>query len=381
MPSWPLQPPTAATPGGSRPARLARVRPRRAGSRAAALASAALALAATACSSGTAAGGAGTAGRPGTLHGVASVAFAGSLEELATVKIGPGFERATGDGFEGRGGGSFGLASEILSGEIDPGVFLSIGRAPIERLEPRRARVAIELGSDPLVLAYSPRSRFAPRLAEIARGQLPLADLFSLLGQPGFRLGRTDPTVDPQGRAFVMMVELAVEQLHLPPSTVTRVLGITAANPVGNRSQIFDETGLDATLEAGELDAASAFRSQALEYHLPFVPLPPSLDFGDPSDAAVYASSTLRLASGEIVHGTLLTLDATLVSPPPGAPPRPAGDAAADAAFLAYLLSPAGRGELEGAGYELFRPVVYGDAAVLPPVVARELRADGARSR
>ncbi|MGP8149709.1 MAG: hypothetical protein ACLPXU_03320, partial [Acidimicrobiales bacterium] len=57
-----------------------------------------------------------------TTHGTASVAYAGSLELWAATDLGPKFEAATGDSFQGRAAGSGTLASEIISKEISPGV-------------------------------------------------------------------------------------------------------------------------------------------------------------------------------------------------------------------------------------------------------------------
>src|SRR5579875_797102 len=55
--------------------------------------------------------------------GTADVAFAGSLLAVDNELVGPGFERATGYAYTGRGGGSIGLAHDISAGEISPGVF------------------------------------------------------------------------------------------------------------------------------------------------------------------------------------------------------------------------------------------------------------------
>lgn len=152
----------------------------------------------TACSSTPASGGTGPAAGA---HGTASVACAGSLVKLYEDTLGPAFEKATGDSFGGPPcAGSLALASEILSGEISPGVFLSIGAKPIAKLFPAgRARFALAIASDPLVIGYSPKSRYYDQLNAIRNGTKPLADLFALFASAGFRLGRTDPTQDPQG--------------------------------------------------------------------------------------------------------------------------------------------------------------------------------------
>lgn len=293
-----------------------------------------------------------TAGRSEKVGGVADVAFAGSLELLDNTVIGPHFTEATGARYEGRGGGSYGLAREILAGEITPNVFESIGGGPIRLLEPRRTTWYIRLAASPIVVAYNPRTAAAAELSAIRAGRRPLSDLFRLLASPGFLLGRTNPNTDPQGQAFVEMVDLGVHRLHLPSSLATRILG-----PLDNPRQVFAETALESRLEAGQLDAASAFLSQAVQLHLPYVPLPAAINFGEPADARLYAEARLRLGDGEIVHGTPLTVDVTLLG---------RQDRAAAIRFVLYLLSPAGKAEMSQAGYDLLRPTIVGDTSAVP---------------
>ncbi len=295
----------------------------------------------------------------GGAKGTANVAYAGSLEYLNETVVGPAFHRATGNAYEGRGGGSFGLSKEILAGEITPNVFESLGAAPIAPLVPRYTTWWVRFAASPIVVAYNPSTRFAPELRAIAAGKRPLADLFRLFESPGFLLGRTNPNTDPQGQAFVEMVQLAERQLHLPSGAAARILG-----SLDNPAQVFAETALEARLEAGQLDAASAFRSQAIQLHLPYVSLPASLNFGEPSEAATYASASLRLSDGTVVHGSPLVLDITTIG-------RPAPTAAGT--FVAYVLSRAGQNELAAAGYTLLAPTAFGNRADVPASVVAEL--------
>ena len=311
-----------------------------------------LALALTAC---------GRAGRPRTTGAAADVAYAGSLQFLNEKVIGPAFARATGFAYQGRGGGSVGLSHEILAGEITPNVFESVGSGPIQPLLPRMTSWYVQFASSPLVVAYSPRSRFASQLSAIARGQKPLADLFTLMEQPGFLLGRTNPQTDPQGQAFYEMVELAQSELHLPATTVSRVLG-----PLDNPSQVFAETTLESRLQAGQLYAASAFLSQAIQLHLPYITLPAEMNFGDPALASEYAAASLDLGSGHVVHGVPLVLDITTVG---------GQDAQAADSFVAYTLSPAGRRAMQAAGYTLLQPTVFGSRSAVPKGVLGDLHA------
>ena len=292
---------------------------------------------------------------PARVSGTANVAYAGSLELVMQRDLGPAFTHHTGYQYEGRGAGALGLAQEIRGGEITPNVFLSVGSGPVALLEPKYTSWAVEFASSPLVLAYYPHGPHATELAQIASGKLPLTDLFQLLAEPGFRLGRTDPATDPQGQDFAMMFQLAELELGVPAAAVS-------ADLAGGSSQIYPETALEAQLQAGQLDAASAFRSQAEQLHLPYVPLPPALDFGDPAMAAAYARASLRLSTGALVHGFPLVLEATTVGD---------HDHAAAVAFIQYLISSPGRQILAQDGYSTVPLKILGHSSAAPDQVRK----------
>lgn len=298
-------------------------------------------------------------------RGTASVAYAGSLEYLNEKVVGPAFTAATGVAYEGRGAGSGALSQEIASGEITPNVFESVGAAPITALEPRFTRWYVRFAASPLVVAFDPASRYGAELSAIAAGRRPLRELFGLMATRGFLLGRTDPNVDPQGAAFVEMVELAQRELHLPPGTAHAILGPGALG--GSSSpEIFDETALEPRLEAGQLDAASAFLSQAVQLHLHYISLPSSIDLGDPSYAGRYATARVTLRDGTVVTGAPLVVDITTVG---------SSDEAAADAFVSYVLSRKGLAEYRSGGYELLRPELFGTRADVPAAVLRALPA------
>jgi len=308
--------------------------------------------------------------------GTADVAFAGSLLAVDNEVVGPAFERADGYHYTGTGGGSIGLANEITAGEIDPGVFESVGAAPIEILEPARTTWYVQFAASPLVLAYNPDSPQASTFEAVAAGKEPLTRVFQVMATPGFLLGRTDPATDPQGQAFVMMVELAQRYLHLPSGIVDRILGAGAATGTGGTaSQIFSETSLDSHLEAGQLDAASAFLSQAVQLHLHYIKLPAAIDFGDPADAGRYASASLVVpattGSPTTVHGTPLVVDITTLHQAG----TTSGDVAAADAFVAYQLSSAGRAAYAKEGFSLLPNTLYGARRNVPNAVQRMLTA------
>ena len=291
--------------------------------------------------------------------GLANVAYAGSLQDVNNLYVGPAFEKATGNKYQGQGGGSFGVAQEIRSKTIAPNVFESVGYAPIQLLEPTQTRWALAFAASPLVVAYSPHSKFAPELTAIRRGQKPLKDLFTLMAEPGFHLGRTNPNTDPQGQAFYMMVELAAQKYGLSSSLPKKILG-----SVDNPHQVYSEEGILTLLQSGGLDASSAFLSEAIERHLDYIRLPADLNFADPSQNNHYGQATVTLSNGTTVRGQALSIDITTVGKPT--------PAAVD--FVKFVLGSHGESLMQRQGYTTFGPIVLGSKAALPSALASQSR-------
>ncbi len=289
-------------------------------------------------------------------HGVANVAYAGSLQDVNDTLIGPAFQNATGNTYQGQGGGSVGIAQEIRSKTILPNVFESIGYAPVQIIEPSSTRWALAFAASPLVVAYNPHSPFSGELNAIKAGHLPIKDLFTLMANPAFHLGRTNPNTDPQGQAFYMMVELAVKQYGLPSGLASKILG-----PIDNPHQVYSEEGILTLLQSGGLDASSAFLSEAIQRHLDYIALPASLNFAAPSQGTWYHTASLTLGSGKILHGAPLTVDLTTVGKP----------APAAVSFIQFVLGSEGARIMKRAGYTVFRPEVLGTASAIPQALQR----------
>jgi molybdate/tungstate transport system substrate-binding protein len=329
-----------------------------------------LGVAAAGCSSSGGSGG--SSGDPGgggnaEPSGTANVAYAASLAYLNEQIFGPAFAKATGYTYQGTAGPSDGLSSEIAAKTIFPNVFISVGGKSIESLGPKFTKWFVQYASTSIVLAYNPASKYAPQFQAIASGKKPVSDLFTLMEQPGFQLGRTDPNTDPQGRAFFYMLELAQMKYHLPKGTVTKILGGPLASTTS--TQIFEETALDSRLQAGQVDAASAYLSQAKQLHLHYISLPPAINLGDASFADQYAKASITITSSsgpETKTGSPLTLAITTISG--------AKDSAAGAAFVAYVLSPAGRAlYAKQGGYTLLTPTLTGQASAVPAAIRKAI--------
>jgi molybdate/tungstate transport system substrate-binding protein len=298
-----------------------------------------------------------------SVTGTANVAYASSLQFLNENVVKPAFTAATGAGFSGTGNSSGTLSSDILAGEISPNVFESVGSDNITPLEPKFTKWYIPYAGTSMVIAYNPKSKYASEFKAYADGSKPLSTLFStLLQTPGLKLGRTDPNTDPQGRDFIYMLELAQKYYHLPSDTVSKILG-TSNFGTSSNSQIYAESALDSTLESGQLDASSAFVTQAIELHLAYIPLPVQINLASAALASTYATATVKLENGMTKSGSPQVIDITTIGTP-----TPAGNA-----FIAYTLSPAGLAQYKAGGFKLITPTVVGDKSAVPSAVLSEL--------
>ena len=294
-----------------------------------------------------------------------NVAAASSLSYLSEKVISPSFTKAEGYKYTGTYNASGDLESDIASGEISPNVFESVGGDNITPLEPKFTKWYVQYAGNSMVLAYNPNSKYASQFKAYADGSKPLSGLFTLLETPGLKLGRTDPNIDPQGRDFIYMLELAQSYYHLPSDTVSKILGTTDFG-TATSPQIFAESSLDATLQSGQLDASSAFLTQAIELHLDYVPLPSAINLGDVALAAQYAKATVTVTSNgqkSTKSGSPQWIDITIIGKP-----TPAA-----IAFVKYTLSPAGLALYKTGGFRLATPVVTGDSSAIPAAIKSEL--------
>jgi len=324
------------------------------------------ALAAAGCGSSSSSGSGSSSSSPAA-KGTASVAYASSLQYLNEKVAGPAFTKATGYQYSGRGASSGELSSDIASKEITPNVFESVGGDNITPLEPKFTTWYIPYAGTQMVVAYNPNSKYASQFKAYADGSKPLKGLFSsLLQTKGLKLGRTDPNIDPQGRDFIYMLELAQMYYHLPKDTVSKILG-TSDWGTANSSQIYAESSLDATLQSGQLDASSAFITQAVELHLDYIKLPPQISLADAAMASQYAKATVTIKPPgmpkTVKSGSPQVIDITIIGKP----------TAAGTAFVKYTLSSAGLAQYKTGGFTMITPTVVGDSSAVPAAVRNEL--------
>lgn len=243
--------------------------------------------------------------------------YAGSLVNLMEHQLGPAFSHARGYGYQGVGAGSTELVSQI-KGHVRRGdVFISASPKADAELEGSSngsyVRWYATFATSPLVLGYNPHSRFA--------AQLRSKPWYQVITEPGIRVGRTDPKLDPKGKLTVEAMDEAATALHKP--------GLK--NALG-RFAVFPEEDLVGRLEAGQLDAGFFYSVEAAAQHMPTVSLAP-----------VKAKATYTI---------------TILSGTPNA--RGAG------AFIAYFLGPHGKAMLTRNRMRLLTPHVTGDRSAVP---------------
>jgi molybdate/tungstate transport system substrate-binding protein len=215
------------------------------------------------------------------------VAYAGSMGSLMEGPLKTAAAQALRLDLHGRAQGSNALAQLIVGGSIRPDVFISITSSPmLTVLRAAKAESAQPIARTEMVIAYSPKSRFASRFDTSAKRK---EDLWKILLEPNLRFGRTDPVTDPQGRNIIFTLMLA-EKLLRRPGLAAKILG-----PTINPQQIFTEPTVQARLQSGELDAASAYKIQPGPFNLPYVALQPEINLSGERVRADHPEISLTL--------------------------------------------------------------------------------------
>jgi molybdate/tungstate transport system substrate-binding protein len=273
---------------------------------------------------------AGTAGTRRHAGGTVSVLYAGSLVNVMEQKLGPAFARATGYGYQGYGAGSKQVASEIRGKLRQGDVFISASPSVNDSLRGAADGNWVswygEFASAPLVIGYSPQSRFASAFRT--------RPWWKVLELPGLLLGRTDPALDPKGVLTIQFVNRAAKTLR-KPQLFAKTLGTAE-----NTAQIFPEQTLVGRLDAGQLDAGFFYSIEAREAGIPFVAPPLGKHY-----SALYTVTILNNA------------------------PNPAGALA----FVQFLLGKQGLAILKADGFQLVHGLIGGDRSSVPPSVRRLL--------
>ena len=237
------------------------------------------------------------------------VAYAGSMGSMMDGAMREAVAKSLGAELRGRAQGSTGLANLIVAGSIRPDVFIAVTPGPMRIvLKAGKAAKAIPVARTAMVIAYSPRSRFAPLFAHA--DQADAKPWWQILEMPGLRFGRTDPNTDPQGLNIIFTMQLAATY-YKQPGLAAKILG-----PQINPEQIFQEPEVMARLQAGQLDASSAYKTQPAAMGLPFLSLPDPINLGDAAMEPQYRIAEVTL-NGKSFHPAPLVFYAAVLNDAP----------------------------------------------------------------
>jgi molybdate/tungstate transport system substrate-binding protein len=209
-----------------------------------------------------------------------SVLYAGSLVNLMERSAGPAFEQKSGDRFQGYAGGSNQVANEIKG--------------------------------------------------KLRRGDLKNKSWYEVLAEPGIKVGRTDPKLDPKGALTIELLKRA-EVFYNKPGLSEQIIGAP-----DNQSQILPEETLVGRLQSGQLDVGFFYSTETSAAKIPAIKLPDEI-----APKARYTLTILRDA------------------PSPDGAER----------FVSFLLGPQGRELLKQYGLELLKPELSGNVQAVPPAV------------
>jgi len=241
-------------------------------------------------------------------NGILNVTYAGSMSSMMEGPIKSAVSSALHLDMRGQAQGSSALAQLIVAGNIHPDVFLPVTPGPMQAvLKAGKAHSALPVAHTEMVIAYSSKSLFAPRFDAAAKGK---DQWWRILQDPGLRFGRTDPITDPQGRNIVFTMMLAAK-IYKTPDLVEKTLG-----PIINEKQIFTEPSVQARLQSGELDAASAYKIQPGPFNIPYLSLPAEINLSSQDVQAKHPELSLTVGGKTYFPEPLIYYAAALTDAP-----------------------------------------------------------------
>jgi molybdate/tungstate transport system substrate-binding protein len=255
-----------------------------------------------------------------------NVLYAGSLVNLMERSIGPVFDQKSGDRFQGYAGGSNKLANEIKGMLRRGDVFVSANPKVDDQLMGQTngnwVQWYVTFAESPLTIGYNPASRFA--------NDLKNKPWYEALAEPGLKLGRTDPKLDPKGALTIELFKRA-EAFYHTPDLSQKILG-EPENP----AQVLPEEALIGRLQSGQLDAGFFYSTETSDAKIPSISLPEQI--------ALKARYTITIL-------------------------RDAPNSSGAEKFVNFLVGADGRDLLTQHGLVIVNPNLSGDATAVPAAI------------
>ena len=286
--------------------------------------------------------------------GVLHVALAGTMEQVIRRYIGPTFTAATGYRLDITRQSSVALANRIVSGELNPDVYISSDANVMELVmgpaNNDRARWYLPILRSRTVIMHGTQSRFNNDIEAVRAGKLPW---YELMERPGLVLKRPNPAIDSGGYRAIFVFDLA-ERLYKLPGLKQRVLGND-----DNESQYFDRAKDFPLIRDGIIDVFLTYITNPLVEGLPFLDLPEEIDQSNPTMQNWYETASYTNPRGQRFRGAYAAYAVTI--------PVAAASPTAAEAFVSLLLSEKGMTMFERAGFHRFNELrAAGDETAMP---------------
>jgi molybdate/tungstate transport system substrate-binding protein len=178
------------------------------------------------------------------------------------------------------------------------------------------------------------------------------ANWCQVLAEPGVEIGRSNPDTDPSGYQTLQLLELAEGYYHQP--------GLSQAilKNAPERNMRNTETELVGALESGQIDYLAIYRSDALQHHFQYLPMPEQIDLSVAARAGDYAKVSVHTKNGDL-QGRPIIYAVTI---PLNAPhPQQALQ------FVQFLLGAEGQKAMRDNGFVVLDQPIADGIGQLPP--------------
>lgn len=287
--------------------------------------------------------------------------YAGSLLNVMENDVNSALKQELQLKIKGEGHGSVRGARMITEGLRTPDIYMSADPAVNKQLllgneNNNLINWYLSFLSNEMVIAYNPQNYFKDEISKIKSGK---QKWYELLLKDGFKLGRTDPDLDPKGYRTLFMFELAAKYYN-EPQLKKRILDSQSQNLV------FPETELMAMLETEQIDAAVTYKSEAIERGLPYISLPDQVNLSNPEYANFYQQVKYKNEQGEVFYGEPISYTITILNN--------ARHRSNATAVVEYILSSNGRQFFREHGFNLIPIQFKGKKEKLPEELQKYIK-------
>ncbi len=213
---------------------------------------------------------------------------AGVFNNFVPLGLTPAVKQTLGITLHDIGGNSVRLANSIkdhsLTGDLYMSADASVNQTLMGAANGNWVDWFTVVARNQVVLAYDPTSKFA--------ADFQTKPWYQVLQEPGIKLGRYDPNLDPLGYYTLFVAQLA-EKYYGIPGLKQQVLDAD-----NNPNQI-----ITANFPDGKSDAAFYYRSDATFDKTPYVTLPDQINLSNPDFASQYAQASYTTNIGQTFHG------------------------------------------------------------------------------